>query len=215
MFDDIENKLREIISRGIYTDHEKLFNLGIELGRRLNENKIDDFRLSVWSDLEQNHLKMSAIYQAEKNIEELIAKLVRLSILHHINAHGVWSIARGGGYGLDKFSDEIVQKFNIQVVNCDMERDGDDFTVNFVVTDQLATIFAKHKIYKGFDASITNDSGDDNQSLHDSKDLRNYIHSINAHIRNSNEWELYQYEDFLIEISKPFTFDLLTYAQLI
>ena len=215
MFDDIEDKLREILSHGIYTDREKLFNLGIELGRRLNKNKIDNLRLNVWSDREQNHSKMIAINKAEKKIEELIAKLVRLSILHHINATGSWSIARGGGYALDKFSDEIVKKFNIQVVNCEMERDGDDFTVNFEVTDELATIFSTHKIYKRFDALITNHSGDNDQKLYDISVLRSYISCINAHIRNRNGWELNQYEEFLLEIGKPFTFDFLTYSHLI
>jgi hypothetical protein len=212
-FDDIENKLRELLKSGLYIDKESLFNLGVELGRQLNEHKIDNFRSIVWSDIEDRNLKVRAILDAENKIEQFIAKLVRLSILETIEETGSWSIERGGGYGLDMFSDEVVKNYNVQVSKCDMESDGGDFIVHFEVTDELARIFAKHNIYKGFTTVITNRSGSDEQQLYDTNDLPNYVQNINAHIRNGNNWELEQYEEFLLEVSKPFTFFIMKHFE--
>jgi hypothetical protein len=214
-FDDIEKKLREILSNGLYADREELFNLGVELGRRFSEHKIDDFRLDTWINLEKNHNRVNLIIESERKIEEFIAKLLRLSILHQIKVNGSWSIARGGGYGMDRFEDEVVEQFNVQVVNCEMDIDGGDFVVNFEVTGELARIFDKYNISKRFETVIINHHGTNDQQLYDTKDLRSYISNINAHIRNSNNWELDEYEKFLQEISKPFIFYILTYSQII
>ena len=57
-----------------------------------------------------------------------------------------------------------------------------------------------------FDTRIYNDNGEEEQTLYDVKLLNEYIHGINAHIKNSNNWELEKYEEFLHEISKPYLF---------
>lgn len=212
-FEDIENKLREILNSGLYIDREILFNLGVDLGRQLNEHKLDNFRSEVWNEIEERNLRTRAILAAEDKIEEFLAKLVRLSILATIEETGSWSIERGGGYRLDMFSDDVVKNYNVQVLACDMESDGGDFIVSFEVTDELAKIFSEHNIYKGFEAVITNRSGSDEQQIYDTKNLRSYVHNINAHIRNGNDWKLEQYDEFLLEISKPFTFFIMKHFE--
>jgi len=204
--DEINIRLAAILNDGWALNKEQLFNLGVELGRELNNQNIDTFRLKVWSDIEKENLHEKEIRDAVNEIEEFIALLLRLSILEHIENTGSWTIAKGGGYSLEMFSDEIVKKFNIQVLSCDMESYGGEFIVNFEVTDELATIFDKHNIYTKFDARINNDDGEEEQTLYDVKRLSDYIHGINAHIRNSNDWELEKYKEFLQEISKPFLF---------
>jgi hypothetical protein len=63
---------------------------------------------------EKENLHEKEIRDAVNEIEEFIALLLRLSILEHIENTGSWTIAKGGGYSLEMFSDEIVKKFNIQ-----------------------------------------------------------------------------------------------------
>lgn len=205
-FDEINEKLHEMLNKGWALDKEEFFNLGVELGRQLNELKIDSFRLKAWSDIERENTAEVEIRKAVDKIENFLAMLVRLSIAEHIEETGSWAIAKGGGYGLEQFSDDIVKKYNVQVLSCDMESYGGEFIVDFEVTDELEKLFTKHNIYTKFDTRIYNDSGEEEQTLYDAKRLSEYIHGINAHIRNSNEWELEKYEEFLHEISKPYLF---------
>ena len=205
-FDEINARLGLMLKDGWALDKEKLFNLGVELGKELSNQQMDDFRLKVWSDIQENNLHDNAIRDAVNEIEDFIALLLKLSILEHIEETGSWSIAKGGGYGLEMFSDEIVKKYNIQVLRCDMESYGGEFIVDFEVTDELANIFNKHNIYNQFDARIYNDNGEEDQTLYDVKRLNGYIHGINAHNKNSNDWQLEKYKEFLQEISKPYIF---------
>jgi hypothetical protein len=210
--DEINIRLAAILNDGWALNKEQLFNLGVELGRELNSQNIDKFRLKVWSDIEKENLHEKEIRDAVKKIKDFIALLLRLSILEHIEEIGSWSIEKGGGYGLSLFSDEIVKKYNIQVLSCDMESYGGEFIVNFKVTDELEKIFKKNNIYTKFDARIYNDDGEEEQTLYDVKRLSDYIYGINAHIRNNNDWKLEKYNEFLQEISKPFLFLIIKHS---
>jgi len=203
--EEISNRVKSYCEN-IQRYDEEMFNLGIELGRQLNEQKIDDFRLKIWSDIENDNSKEVEIRNAVDKVENFLAMLVRFSIAEHIEETGSWSIAKDGGYRLEKFSDEIVNKYNVQVLSCDMESYGGEFIVDFEVTDDLKKKFTEHKIYTMFNTRIYNENGEEEQTLHDVKRVDKYIHSVNAHIRNSNNWELEKYEEFLDEISKSYLF---------
>lgn len=209
--DEINSKLKKLLEQGWTFNREDLFNLGVELGKQLSIEKVDSFRLDAWIDIEkQNHVE-AEIRNAVKKIEDFLTMLVRLSIAQHIKESGSWSIAKGGGYGLERFSHEIVTQFNVQVLHCDMESYDGEFIVGFEVTDDLAVQFNKHNIYNQFDVRIYNDNGEEEQTLYDIKKIDSWIHGVNAHIKNSNNWELSEYVDFYHQISKPFLFIITKY----
>ena len=203
---EINDKLAELLKKGWALSNEDLFNLGVEFGKELAKNNIETYRAPVWSELEQSNTKELEIRKAVERIEDFIATLVKLSVTAHMQDGATWSIAKGGGYGLDKFSDEIVEKYNVQVSGCDMESYGGEFLVTFNVEGELADLFDKHNIYKEFTVRIYNDNGEEEQTLYDIKKVDGYIDDVRSYVRNSNEWELEKYIDFLHEISKPYLF---------
>lgn len=203
---EINEKLAELLKMGRALSNEELFNLGVECGKELATSNIQAYRAPIWVELEQGNARELEIRKAVERIEDFIARLVKLSVTEHMQDSGTWSIAKGGGYGLDKFSKEIVDKFNVQVTGCDMESYGGEFLVTFSVEGELGNLFDKHNIYKEFTVRIYNDNGEEEQTLYDIKRVDDYIDCVRSCVRNSNDWELEKYEDFLLQISKPYLF---------
>jgi len=203
---EINDKLAEQLTQGWSLNREDLFNLGVELGRELAAHNLVTYRSPIWEKREKENKQDLEIRNAVDKIEDFIATLVKLSVTEKIEETGSWSIAKGGGYTLEKFSDEIVKKYNVQVLRCDMESYGGEFTVTFSVEGELAKLFKKHNVYDQFTVRIYNDCGEDHQAIYNVKEVDNYIDSVTAHIRDGNGWELGKCEDFLLEISKPYLF---------
>jgi hypothetical protein len=73
-------------------------------------------------------------------------------------------------------------------------------------------LFKKYNIYEQFEVSINNESGGEHTSVHKVERVSSIVSRLNCHVRNSNNWELEQYKDFLHVISKDFLFDLIKEA---
>lgn len=204
--DEINARLTDLLKKGWTLNNEELFNLGVDCGKELANNNIEQFRAPIWAELEQSNTKDLEIRKIVERIEDFIATLVKLSVSEYMEEGRTWSIAKGRGYDLDKFSDEIVGKYNVQVESCDMESYGGEFLVTFNVEGELAKLFDKHNIYKQFIVRIYNDNGEEHQTLYNVKEVDSYIDDVRSNVRNSNEWKLEQYEEFLLEISKPYLF---------
>ena len=204
--DEIDKKLAEQLTQGWNLNRENLFNLGVELGRELSAHNLATYRSPIWEKRDKESKHDLGIRNAVDKIEDFIATLVKLSVTEKIEETGSWSIAKGGGYGLEQFSDETVEKYNVQVVHCDMESYGGEFTVTFSVEGELAKLFKHHNVYDQFTVRIYNDCGEEHQAIYNIEEVDSYIDSVTAHVRNSNNWELGKYEDFLLEISKPYLF---------
>lgn len=204
--DEIDKKLTEQLTQGWSLNREDFFNLGVELGRELAAHNLVIYRSPIWDKREKENKQDLGIRNAVDKIEDFIATLVKLSVTEKIEETGSWSIAKGGGYGLEQFSDETVEKYNVQVLRCDMESYGGEFTVTFSVEGELAKLFKKHNVYDQFTVRIYNNNGEEDQAIYNVKEVDGYIDSVTAHVRNSNNWVVEQYVDFLHEISKPYLF---------
>lgn len=208
--DDINKKLENLLSVGDWLlDKEGLFNLGIELGRELEKLKIDEYVSPLWESINNKKAHDKKVRSASEKIEDFIGKLVKQSVKKHIEKTGSWSIAKDGGYRLEKFDEETVKQYNIQVLNCSMETYGGEFTVSFSVEGELLKLFEKFNIYEQFTVRIYNDTGEEEQAVYDVSDVNEYIDSVNLVIRESNEWTLEKFDDCLNEISKPYLFLLI------
>lgn len=205
-FDEIDKKLTEQLTHTWNLNREDFFNLGVELGRELATHNIATYRSPIWEKREKENNQDLEIRNAVDRIEDFIATLVKLSVTEKIEETGSWSIAKGGGYGLEKFSNETVKKYNVQVAHCDMESYGGEFTVTFSIEGELAKLFEKHNVYDQFTVRIYNNNGEEDQAIYNVKEVDGYIDSVTAHVRNSNNWVVEQYVDFLHEISKPYLF---------
>jgi len=208
--DEINKKLENILSVSSWQlDREDLFNLGVELGRELERLKINEYVSPVWESINNKNEHDENVRRACEKIEDFIATLVKQSVKRHIEETGSWSISKDGGYRLEKFDDEIVKQYNIQVLNCSMETYGGEFTVSFSVEGELLKLFEKFNIYEQFTVRIYNDTGEEDQTVYDVSDVNEYIDSVSLVIRERNEWALERFDDCLNEISKPYLFLLI------
>ncbi len=208
--DEINKKLENILSVSSWQlDREDLFNLGVELGRELEKLKINEYVSPVWESINNKNEHDEKVRRACEKIENFIATLVKQSVKRHIEETGSWSISKDGGYRLEKFDDEIVKQYNIQVLNCSMETYGGEFTVSFSVEGEMLKLFEKFNIYEQFTVRIYNDTGEEDQTVYDVSDVNEYIDSVSLVIRERNEWALERFDECLNEISKPYLFLLI------
>ena len=208
--DDVNKKLEKLLYvDGWRLDKEKLFNLGVELGRELERLKIIEYVSPVWESINNKKEHDEKVKKACEKIEDFIATLVKQSVKRHIEQTGSWSISKDRGYSLEKFDDEIVKQYNIQVLNCSMETSGGEFTVSFGVEGKLLDLFEKFNIYEQFTVRIYNETGEEDQAVYDIEDVNEYIDSVSLVIRDRNEWALERFDECLNEISKSYLFLLI------
>lgn len=209
--DDINKKLEDLLNVGSWQlDRIALFNLGVELGRELEKLKVDEYISPVWESINNKKDHAEKVRKACEKIEDFIATLVKKSVKVHIEQTGSWSISKDGGYRLEKFDDEIVKQYNIQVLNCTMETYGGEFTVSFFVEGELRKLLKKFNIYEQFTVRIYNDTGEEDQTVYKVSDVNEYIDSVSLVIRERDEWALEKFDECLNEISKPFLFLIMT-----
>jgi hypothetical protein len=202
----LENLLADLVWR---LNREDLFNLGVELGRELERNKIDIYRSPIWERLNDATARNKKIKELSNKIEEHIATLLRQSVIKHIEENGSWTISKDNHYLLDRFDEEIIKQFNIQVIGCTMERYGGEFTLTFSVEKKLAKLFKKFNINELFTVRIENRSGEEDQTLYEPGDVKRHIKNVMLDIRDGNEWTLEKCDECLQEISHHFLFALI------
>jgi hypothetical protein len=93
-----------------------------------------------------------------------------------------------------------------------MSEYGGDFECDFKLVGRLAKLFEKHNVSERFQVRIYNDNGEESMTIYNISDVDSAVSRLNCYVRNSNNWELEQYKDFLHVISKDFLFDLIKEA---
>jgi hypothetical protein len=207
----LELELKNLFPKYGLADQESVFELGVKFGRQLERLGIENYEPEYWKQKKQEEALEQKIREKVDKVENFIAQLVRLSVKDLIREKGSWTIAkRDFGYGVrDQFSDETIEKYQIRIVDVDMESYGGDFEIRYEVVGELGEKFKKYKIYEQFTSLVYNENGEEEQSIYDVDNVDAYIDRLTVHVRNSNKWEIDQYDVFLNDISKPFLFVLL------
>ena len=137
-----------------------------------------------------------------------IALLVRESIKKQINLIGSWTLSKND-YFLDRFDDEVVKSYQIQVVRCDMFTYGGEFFMEFKVCDDLENLFEKFNISTNFSLRIDNDSGEEERSFSEPEEVDRKIRNVTLLMRDQNEWPIEKFDEVFNEITKNHTLILL------
>ena len=144
-------------------------------------------------------------------VKEFIRQLIRLSVKELITESGSWTIEKGEYFSStpEQFSDETVEKYQVQVKNVDMESYGGEFKVTFEVVGELGGKFKKYNIFHQVHSYIRNDNGEEEQTIYDANEVDRYIDNLTVYVQNSNNWSIEQYDEFIDDITKPFIFLLM------
>jgi predicted small metal-binding protein len=206
----LEQKLELLYKKGELSNSRVVFDLGVEFGKEIERQKLAAYSFAFWNQLEQDNKADKEIRIAASKINDFVLKLLRFSIKEYIGENGSWSIAKSSSFSdSNKFEQHTVDRLNIQLDSVVMEQYGGEFKCEFAVTGELLEIFKSNNIYEKLEVHIYNDHGEEEMTIHDVNDVDAAVQRLHCHVRNSNDWPLEKYEDFLVEISKPFIFTII------
>lgn len=209
----IENQLT-VLNKNIpgIRNSEEFFRLGVELGIEMQKIGALDYKCRFWKEKEIEDQVRSDIAKRVELINKFLGDLVKRSVKSHIENTGDWTVAKKhSGYGeSERFEEETVSNFNIQLKDADMNCYEGDINVTFSVEGELRDIFNRHNIYHCFEVAVANDTGEEAITIRNTNQVDVAIGRCKSSVQNSNNWGPKEYERFLDEITKPLTFKLLT-----
>jgi hypothetical protein len=163
---DIDAKVRQLTDERKYKA-EDIFNLGVQLGRHLEKEKLADVRLSYFAEFDEKTQLRSEFGQLHKSVCDWLERLVRMSIKEQISESKFrdWSIGFNRLYGNNgEFDASIVEKRYVQFKSV-RRGDGEHFIAFFEVQGKLKNLFEKHNQPTEFEIIVDNDDGDDYVSI--------------------------------------------------
>jgi hypothetical protein len=210
---ELEAKLQKLYDKHDFNDRRAIFDIGVQFGSLLQQQSIQGYEYSFWKKLDEKNNKEQLIRDAVDAIDNFLLRLVRNSIKDYISKNFDWSVEKGNWSSrFDSFDLGTCRKYCVQITRVSMTQYGGDFECEFKVVGRLAKLFKKYNISERFEVRIYNDNGEDSMRIYDISDVDSAVSRLNCYVRNSNNWELEQYRDFLQVISKDFFFDLIKEA---
>lgn len=207
---ELEAKIQQLFDEGELCDSRVVFDIGVQFGTLLQQQNIKDYDFNFWKKRDNENNKKELIGDAVRAIDNFLLKLVQNSIKYHIRKNGSWDISkRSWSSTYDSFDAGTLRKYCVQITCVSMTQYGGDFECRFKVVGRLAKLFKTHNISEQFDVSIYNENGEDSMSFYDTDDIESTVNQLNCHVRNINNWELEEYQNFLHVISKDFLFEII------
>lgn len=129
---------------------EKLFLMGVKLGRVLAEQGVEDVRLDFFVNQELATDCLEQAMELCKQMDEIAKAIVIDAITAQVEEHGVWSVGPGS-HGKDEFSLGVANKYNLQVKWSNQSHTDDNIDIVFAMTGRLADEIKRH----GFEPEIS------------------------------------------------------------
>jgi hypothetical protein len=190
---------------------EKLFNLGVELGRLLEKDKITDYRLPFFVEQEAAknlaQTKQTLIDKAENILLDIVIKAYKAEL----KENGAISIdASYNGRRDEQLSDAIVSRYSIKHTGTQQHSVGGDFTLTFLLQGKLQEIFQRHSISQQVEVSVSNSSGDEDENFYEPDEIDSAFRSVNIHQNGrTTHLSVEQLEAFVNDFSKNLLFAVI------
>ncbi len=167
-------ELNKLVSEHVGTNKradEKLFQLGVELGRELQKLGIENYRLPFFENQSQsvNAEKAKRDYIKQLNVKVLnqVAKAVR----GHIEEYGALTFnASYRRSSSDKLDDDIGLRHGIKHTRTSQSQVGGDIELYFSFVGKLAEHFTKNNVSPQFEVTLDSSSGEDNETVYEVDD---------------------------------------------
>lgn len=159
---------------------EKLFNLGVELGRLLEKSNITDYRLPFFVEQEDAENVAQEKGKLIRQAEKLLLDIVKKAYKAELDETGAISIdASYNGRRETHLSDDIVNRFFVKHTQTEQYQSGQDFTLTFILQGKLQEIFQRHSVSPQFEITVSNNSGEEDETLYDADDIDHQLYGIN------------------------------------
>jgi UDP-N-acetylglucosamine transferase subunit ALG13 len=169
--EDLEQRI-EKHCQSIMRYDETLFNLGVELGKLLKENNIQEHRPNVFIEIEAKNNAYTKKAVQIRRTGKMFELLTRNAVAKQVEEHGKFSFdSTLSRDKCEKLADDIVEKFCIQVGRTTQVEHGGGFEAEFEISGKIADVLNQYGIDLFARADVDNSSGDEEETIYDADDV--------------------------------------------
>lgn len=218
----LKNKIDEIsaaveeLERG-YGNDEKLFELGIELGKYLSATGTKLDRLPFFIEREIKRNTQERIRDKIQKIGNLIHRLFYIACVKQLEKSGVITFDssaywRGSSNIIDS---EISQELFVKCNSIAQENEESDFGVEIEIVGEIANIFEKYQAQKYMTISLYNRYASSTRTFDNAKDIKSALGDIWIDFdTSSSNLDEKQLDEMFEKINKATLFLLMKYSAL-
>ena len=198
---ELENELAELFNSSL--DAEKLFYLGIQIGRELERDSIAEYVSQYFEDRKNFSSLQSEKQKGVANINSLFLSVIRGAVTEEINKNYGWYVSKRDllGRDVEGFDEEIVKKYHINYRYAEKKDYSDEYNLYFHTVGKLKEVFGEYDLALQLECRFSNDKGKELIIVSKCTDINVHTASTNLDLIFA-DWELYKLEEFYNAISK-------------
>jgi hypothetical protein len=202
---ELEEEVAELFKSSL--DAEKLFYLGIQVGRKLERDSIAEYALQYFEDRKNSSALQSEKQKVVANIHALFLSVISGAVREEINKNYGWFVSKRDllGRDVDDFDEEIVRQYLINYCYAEKQDDFDEYTLHFLAVGKLKEVFEEYDLALQLECRFSNDKGKELIIVSKCSDIN--VHSASTSLDSIySDWEHYKLEEFYNAISKLYLF---------
>ena len=198
---ELEKELAELFKSSL--DAEKLFYLGIQIGRELERDSIAEYVSQYFEDRKNSSALQSEKQKIVVNINSLFLSVIRGAVTEEINKNYGWYVSKRDllGRDVEGFDEEIVKKYHINYRYAEKKDYSDEYNLYFHTVGKLKEVFGEYDLALQLECRFSNDKGKELIIVSKCTDINVHTASTNLDLIFA-DWELYKLEEFYNAISK-------------
>ena len=198
---ELEEEVAELFKSSL--DAEKLFYLGIQIGRELERASIAEYVSLYFEDRKNSSALQSEKQKVVATINSLFLSVIRGAVTEEINKNYGWFVSKRDllGRDVDGFDEEIIKKYHINYCDAEKQDYSDEYALYFHAVGKLKEVFEEYDLAVQLECRISNDK--DNELIIVSKCSDINVHKASTSLDSIYfHWELYKLKEFYHAISK-------------
>ena len=198
---ELEKELDELFKSSL--DAEKLFYLGIQIGRELERDSIVEYVSQYFEDRKNSSALQSEKQKIVVNINSLFLSVIRAAVTEEINKNYGWYVSKRDllGRDVEGLDEEIVKKYHINYRYAEKKYYSDEYNLYFHAVGKLKEVFEEYDLAVQLECRFSKDKG--KELIIVSKSTEINLHTAFTNLNSIySDWELYQLEGFYNAVSK-------------
>lgn len=202
---EIDKKLKDY-ARSFRPINEELFNIGVELGRLLEAEKINSYRSPFFQQLEQQTDDRETKREIAEKIANLLLQMVVKANKEQLKETGFVEYSAARYTSGSNLKDEISEKYSIKYRSITQTEVGGDFDIHFEVIGELKSIFEKHNVVPFFETTLYNSTGEDSEAMYSAESADKSFGVGAWSIRYSDKMTINELREFADSVEKNLLF---------
>ena len=143
---ELENELAELFNSSL--DAEKLFYLGIQIGRELERDSIEEYVSLYFEDRKNSSALQSEKQKIVANINSLFLSVIRRAVTEEITKNYGWYVSKQDllGRDVEGFDEEIVKQYLINYCYAEKQNYSDEYNLYFLVVGKLKEVCEEYDL---------------------------------------------------------------------